>query len=69
MEHALHLAVGHVLSHVTPVTGKTHGADDDNESLVGIALDDSGAIISHALRKLLGLIKQVCLIDRIYYIY
>jgi hypothetical protein len=70
MEHSLHLAVGHVLSHVTPVhTGKTHvGKDDDNESLAGVVSDDSTAIISHALRKLLGLIKQVRLIEHIYYI-
>jgi len=72
MEHSLHLTVGHVLSRITPVQTKTRGArndNDDNESEVAVASDDSSTIISHALRKLLGLIKQVHLIHHIYYIH
>ena len=71
MEHSLHLAVGHVLSRITPMQTKTRGVgnnNDDNESEAA-ASDDSSAIISHALRKLLGLIKQVRLILHIYYTY
>jgi hypothetical protein len=72
MEHALNLAAGHVISHIVPIKpGKTHraGASDDNkdnESSENDSDDDSGPTISDALRKLMGLIKQVCRIDRIY---
>ena len=66
MEHSLHLAAGHVLSCITPVhTRKPHRArnddgDDDDESVGGATDDEASAVLSHALRKLLGLIKQVC---------
>ncbi len=65
MEHSLHLAAGHVLSHILPAeTGKIHGAgagngNRDGESSEDASSDDSGAIISGALRKLMSLIKQV----------
>jgi hypothetical protein len=66
MEHSLHLAAAHVLSHVFPTgTRNIHGmgagnGDGDGESSEYISDDDSGvAITSGALRKLTGLIKQV----------
>ena len=74
MEHSLHIAVGHILSTITPVDAeKTHKADDnndndndndnndnDNEILAGAAtFDDCSAMLSKALRKLLGLIVQI----------
>jgi hypothetical protein len=73
MEHALHLAAGHVLSHITPVrTEKTRRArnddDDDNdnddeETYAGAASSDNcSTVISNAVHKMLGLIKQVSLI-------
>ncbi len=79
MEHMLHLAAGHVLSHITPVcTEKTCGArnddndDDDNdndETYAGTASSDNcSSIISNAVRKMLGLIKQVSLIHHVCYI-
>jgi len=72
MEHSLHLGVGHVLSRITPLdTRKTRGAGNDNEDdESGDESDDEyGDIISGALRKLLGLIKQVRLIHFHYHIY
>jgi len=74
MEHSLHLAVGHVLSHITPMhTEKKHHArkysEDDKSSPNISASNDGSAIILHALHKLLGLIKQVCVIHRIYYLH
>jgi len=73
MEHALHLAAGHVLSRITPVDTQTHDATKDDKgdkSLAGVAgSDDPTAIVSNALCKLLGLIKQVCRLHCIYYIY
>ena len=73
MEHSLNLGVGHVLSCITPMhTGKTDGAsndDDDDESLAGNTSDDRGDVIAGALRKLMGLIKQVRPIDCNYHIY
>ena len=74
MEHSLHLAVGHALSCITPMhTMKKHSAGKDNKedgSSAGIVASNNGsAIISHALRKLLGLIKQVHVLHHIYYIH
>ncbi len=72
MEHSLHLGVGHVLSRITTMDArKTRGAGNDNE---GDESDDEsddgyGDVLSGALRKLLGLIKQVCLIHYHYQIY
>ena len=74
MEHSLHLVVGHVLSCITPVhTRKPHRArnddgDDDDKSVGSATDDEASAILSHALRKLLGLIKQVCVIHHVCYI-
>jgi hypothetical protein len=73
MEHVLHLAAGHVLSHIAPVrTEKTHGArnnDDNNnnnndkETYAGAASSNNcSTMISNAIHKMLGLIKQVSLI-------
>ena len=66
MEHSLHLAAGHVLSHITPVqTEQMRGArkdDENDETSVG---EECSAIISHGLRKMLGLINQVYIICRI----
>jgi hypothetical protein len=64
MEHSLHVAVGHILSSITPVNAeKTRKADDNNnnnEFSAGAAtFDDCSAMLSHALRKLLGLIVQI----------
>ena len=65
MEHSLHLAAGHVLSHIFPMaTGKIRGVgagndNGDGESSEDASSHDSGAIISGALRKLMTLIKQV----------
>ena len=64
MEHSLHVAVGHILSSITPVdaekTRKADDDDDDDEFLAGAAtFDDCSAMLSHALRKLLGLIVQI----------
>ena len=53
-------------------TGKTEGTsnDDDNDkSSAGDTSDDHGDVIAGALRKLMGLIKQVRPIDRNYHIY
>jgi hypothetical protein len=74
MEHSLHLAAGHVLSHITPVyTNITHKAINDEEndktSADSATSDECSAIIATRLRKLLGLIKQVCIIYRICSIY
>lgn len=71
MEHSLNLGVGHLLSHVTPArTGSvTKGNDDDDSGEGTVPSDYSTAIISHALRKLLGLIKQVRVIHHIYCIH
>jgi hypothetical protein len=65
MEHSLHVAVGHILSSITPVNAeKTCKADNNNnnndEFLAGTAtFDDCSAMLLHALRKLLGLIVQI----------
>jgi len=64
MEHSLHVAVGHILSSITPVDAeKTRKADDDDnddEFSAGTAtFDNCSAMLSHALRKLLGLIVQI----------
>ena len=74
MEHSLHLAAGHALSCITPMhTTKKHSAGKDNKedgSSAGVVASDNGsAIISHALCKLLGLIKQVRVLHHIYYIH
>ena len=73
MEHSLNLGVSHVLSHITPMrTGKTDGTSNDNDndkSSAGDTSDDHGDVIAGALRKLMGLIKQVCPIDHNYHIY
>ncbi len=77
MEHVLHLAAGHVLSHITPVhTEKTRRArnnnnddNDNNKTYAGTASSDNcSTIISNATCKMLGLIKQVSLIHHICYI-
>jgi hypothetical protein len=64
MEHALHLAAGHVLSCIAPApTAKKNSTGIDNEddelSADGSSADDSGRVIPGALRKMLELIKQV----------
>jgi hypothetical protein len=64
MEHSLHVAVGHILSSITPVDAeKTLKADDndnDNEFSAGTAMfDNCSTMLSHALWKLLGLIVQI----------
>jgi hypothetical protein len=65
MEHSLHVAVGHILSSITPVDAKKmckadDDDDDDDEFSAGAAtFDDCSAMLSHALRKLLGLIVQI----------
>jgi len=73
IEHALHLAAGHLLSNVTPIhIGETHGAcnDDKGDELLGDdASSDDSVITPGALRKLMGLIKQVHPIDHNYDIY
>ena len=65
MEHSLHLGAGHVLSRIIPVSSaKINGTRNDNEdnesSGDDSSDDDSGAVIPGALRKIMGLIKQVC---------
>jgi hypothetical protein len=70
MEHTLHLAVGHVLSRITPTHTermcKARIDDKDNNTSDGAAASNDGStIISHGLYKLLGLIKQVRVILRI----
>ena len=70
MEHCLHLAAGHVLSSITLMHTETpHKArnesnnDKDDDTLDEAASsDECSAIIRHGLHKLLGLIKQVCVI-------
>ena len=77
MEHSLHLAAGHVLSRITPVHTENMPAarndeldESDDETSAGTATSDEGsAIISHALRKLLGFITQVHILYRICYIH
>jgi len=73
MEHSLHLGVGHLLSCIIPVnTRKTHGVrnDENEDDDFDISPDDEyGPVISDALRKLLGLIKQVRRICCHYHIY
>ena len=64
MEHSLHLAAGHFLSCITPakpVTAHEGGTDNENDKLSEDEdyCDDPSAITAEALRKLLGLIKQV----------
>ena len=65
MEHSLHVAVGHILSSITPVDAEKmckadDNDDDDDEFLAGTAtFDDCSAMLSHALQKLLGLIVQI----------
>jgi hypothetical protein len=65
MEHLLHLAVGHVLSCITPARKARINDEDDDTSAGTVSSDECGANISHGLRKLLGLIKQVCVIHHI----
>jgi hypothetical protein len=65
MEHSLHLAAGHVLSRITPAHKARIDDEDDNTSAGAASSDECGTNISHGLRKLLGLIKQVCVIHRI----
>ena len=76
MEHSLHLAVGHVLLRITPVhtnmpaARKDKSDKSDDETSAGAATSDEGsAVISHALRKLLGFITQVRILYRICYIH
>ena len=64
MEHSLHVAVGHILSHITQVNAeKMHKArdkDKDDESWAAAATSDNcSGILSHALQKLLRLIIQI----------
>ncbi len=58
MEHLLHLAVGHVLSHITPMqTEQTHGArKDDKDDKISVG-EECSTIISYSLQKMLGLIN------------
>ena len=74
MEHSLHLAAGHVLSRITPVhtemIRKATNNEENNETSAGsMTSDECSPIIATGLRKLLGLIKQVCIICRLCYIY
>ena len=74
MEHSLHLAVGHVLSCISPapiVKKKSTGIDNEDDELSAddASADDSGRVIPGALRKMLELIKQVSQIDRNYLTY
>ncbi len=74
MEHSLHLAAGHVLSCITlvhtEITRKATNDEENDETSAGSATsDECSAIIATGLRKLLGLIKQVCIIHRICSIY
>jgi hypothetical protein len=67
MEHLLHLAAGHVLSHITPVYTEmtckaTNNEENDETSAGGATSDECSPIIATGLQKLLGLIKQVCII-------
>jgi len=64
MEHSLNLAVGHLLSHVLPVHTASAARDNDDDELVEGAppSDNASTVISHALHKLLGVIKQVRLV-------
>ncbi len=65
MEHLLHLAAGHVLSHIT-LAHKARINDENDETSAGTATsNECSANISQGLCKLLGLIKQVCVIHRI----
>jgi len=68
MEHSINLAVGHFLSHVTPVHTTSAAKDNDDDDLAEDTApsDDSSAIISNSLRKLLTLIKQVRLVCHIF---
>ena len=68
MEHSMNLAVGHFLSHVTPMHTASAARDNDDDGSAEDAApsDDSSAIISNALRKLLTLIKQVRLVHHIF---
>ena len=53
-------------------TGKTDGTsnnNDNDELSAGDTSDDCGDVIAGALCKLMGLIKQVHLIDHNYHIY
>jgi hypothetical protein len=66
MEHSLHLAACHVLSKITPVQSekrpKARAIDEDNDNDIlvdGSVSDECSAILSHGIRKLLGLIRQV----------
>ena len=71
MEHSINLAVGHFLSNITPVqTASAVRDNNDDGSAEDIApSDDSSAVISNTLRKLLMLIKQVHLVHHIFCIY
>jgi len=61
MEHSINLAVGHFLSHITPMHTTSAAKDNDNDNSVEDAApsNDSSTIISNSLCKLLTLIKQV----------
>ncbi len=64
MEHSLHVAVGHILSHITQVDAekmrKAGDKDEDDESWAAAATSDNcSGILSHALQKLLRLIIQI----------
>jgi len=68
MEHSINLAVGHFLSHITPVHTASAAKDNDDDDSAEDAApsDDSSAVISNSLRKLLTLIKQVRLVHHIF---
>ncbi len=77
MEHLLHLAVGHVLSRITPVhtenmpaARKDESDESDDKTSTGTATSDEGStVLSQALHKLLGLITQVCILYHVCYIH
>lgn len=64
MEHSLHLGAGHILSRVIPapsakINGTRNDNEDDESSGDDSSDDGSGAVTPGALRKMMGLIKQV----------
>jgi len=71
MEHSINLAVGHFLSDITPTqtASAVRDNDDDGSAEDAAPSDDSSAVISNSLHKLLMLIKQVHLVCHIFCIY
>lgn len=60
MEHSLHLGAGHIIEQATP--GRTKTADQEDEPSSGGEDSDGGSCaLADALRKVLGLVRQVCI--------